>query len=41
LQQGPVVARTLRAIEERWVAAGFPTGDEFQRIVDESIKSAA
>ena len=41
LEQGPIVARTLRAIEERWVAAGFPTGDEFQRIVDESIKSAA
>ena len=40
LQAGPVVARTLRSIEDRWVAEGFPTGDEFQRIVDEAMRSA-
>ena len=38
LEQGPVIARTLRAIEDRWVAAGFPAGEEFQRIVDETIR---
>jgi poly(A) polymerase len=40
LQAGPVVARTLRSIEDRWVAEGFPTGDDFQRIVDEAMRSA-
>ena len=40
LQQGPVVARTLRAIEERWVAAGFPSGGAFQKIVDDVLRSA-
>ena len=40
LDQGPVVARTLREIEDRWLAAGFPTGEAFQRIVDDVLKSA-
>ena len=31
--QGPQVARTLREVEDRWVAAGFPDGEEFERIV--------
>ena len=29
LPEGPIVARTLKAIENRWVEAGFPTGDAF------------
>lgn len=33
LSPGPVVARTLRSIENRWVEAGFPAGEQFERIV--------
>jgi poly(A) polymerase len=40
LAEGPIVARTLRQIETRWVEAGFPRGDEFQTIVDEALKAA-
>lgn len=40
LPAGPVVARTLRAIEARWVAAGFPEGAELQRIVDDALTEA-
>ena len=40
LPEGPVVAKTLRAIEERWLEAGFPTGAEFEAIVEEAVKSA-
>jgi poly(A) polymerase len=39
LPEGPVVARTLRRIDNRWVEAGFPTGEEFQRIIEEEMKS--
>ncbi|HVL30173.1 MAG TPA: CCA tRNA nucleotidyltransferase [Sphingomicrobium sp.] len=34
--QGPLVARILQTIERDWVAAGFPGGEEFQRIVSEA-----
>ena len=40
LPQGPVVARTLRQIEDAWVAAGFPEGPRFDRIVEEAMASA-
>jgi poly(A) polymerase len=40
LSQGPVVAKTLQAIERRWVASSFPAGAEFERIVDEALLSA-
>lgn len=40
LTQGPVVAKTLRAIEQRWVESGFPAGEEFERIVTEALASA-
>lgn len=40
LPEGPVVARTLRAIEERWLEAGFPTAEKFEAIVEEAVKSA-
>ena len=33
LAEGPIVARTLKAIEDRWVEAGFPGGEAFERIV--------
>lgn len=39
LPKGPVVARTLRQIEDRWVQAGFPTGPEFERIVENAVQS--
>jgi poly(A) polymerase len=37
LQEGPVVAKTLRQIEDQWVKAGFPSGDEFERIVSDTL----
>jgi poly(A) polymerase len=40
LPEGPVVARTLRAIDERWVEAGFPSGDAFEQIVAEALGAA-
>ena len=40
LKEGPIVARTLRRIEDRWVAAGFPTGDAFERIAEEELGAA-
>jgi len=39
IAEGPIVATTLRAIEDRWVAAGFPEGDAFERIVAECLAS--
>jgi poly(A) polymerase len=40
LKEGPIVARTLRKIEDRWVAAGFPKGDELEAIVAETLADA-
>ena len=40
LPEGPVVARTLRQIEDRWVEAGFPTGAAFEQIVGEALARA-
>lgn len=39
LPEGPAVARTLRRIEDRWVEAGFPHGDQFERIVADALKT--
>ncbi len=41
LPEGPVVARTLRKIEERWLAAGFPKGSEFEAIVAQALAEAS
>jgi poly(A) polymerase len=41
LKEGPIVARTLRRIEDRWVEAGFPAGEEFERIVAEALQSTS
>ena len=38
--EGPAVSRTLRQIEERWVAADFPTGAEFDAILSEILTNA-
>ena len=40
LPEGPVVARTLRRIEDEWVQAGFPTGEPLDRIVSRALQSA-
>jgi poly(A) polymerase len=41
LAEGPVVARTLRAIEDRWVEEGFPGGEKLEQIVSDALGSAA
>ena len=38
--QGPVVSRTLRKIEERWIEAGFPDGPELDVIIAEAVEGA-
>jgi poly(A) polymerase len=40
LVEGPIVAKTLRQIEQRWVEAGFPAGDALETIVSESLAAA-
>jgi len=40
LAQGPIVARTLRQIENRWVEEGFPSGAKFEQIVEQALASA-
>jgi len=40
LPQGPVVARTLRKIDEAWADAGFPEGAELERIVGSALSAA-
>ena len=37
ISQGPEIARRLRSIEARWVAAGFPTGPAFAALVDAAL----
>jgi poly(A) polymerase len=39
LSQGPIVARALRMIEDRWVSEGFPDGDALERIVSETLSA--
>ena len=39
--EGPLVAKTLRRIEDRWVEAAFPRGDDFEKIVEGALQSAA
>ena len=41
LAEGPIVAKTLRRIEDQWIKAGFPTGDEFERIVSQVLATAS
>jgi poly(A) polymerase len=40
LAEGPIVARTLKRIENRWVDEGFPEGKEFERIVADALAAA-
>ena len=39
LPEGPIVARSLKAIEQRWLEEGFPSGDRLDRIVDEVLSN--
>jgi poly(A) polymerase len=41
LREGPVVARTLKFIEDRWLAAGFPQGAELERIVEQALSEGS
>ena len=40
LPEGPLVARSLRAIESRWLESGFPSGTDFDRIVNDVLAAA-
>ena len=40
LAEGPIVASTLRKIEEGWLDAGFPGGAEFEAIVANALAEA-
>ena len=40
LREGPVVSKTLRRIEERWIAAGFPEGQGFDSIVADEVRES-
>ncbi|WP_294075066.1 CCA tRNA nucleotidyltransferase [Sphingomonas sp.] len=40
LTEGPIVARTLKRIENRWIETGFPSGEVFDALVDEALRSA-
>ena len=39
ITQGPLVAKTLQAIERAWVAEQFPRGDAFAAIVTKAVNS--
>ena len=40
LPEGPVVARTLKAIEDQWVKEGFPSDAGLERILTEALARA-
>ncbi len=37
LEPGPIVAQTLAAIEDAWIDAGFPSGDDFDALLERLI----
>jgi poly(A) polymerase len=39
IKAGPEVARTLRAIEDRWIAEGFPARDRVLEMLDEACSA--
>ncbi|HVI06144.1 MAG TPA: CCA tRNA nucleotidyltransferase, partial [Sphingomicrobium sp.] len=41
LPEGPVVARTLRRIEDQWVEEGFPAGDRLFKIIEDALVNAS
>lgn len=40
LREGPIVARTLKQIENRWVDAGFPDGEDLKAIIADALAAA-
>ena len=40
LSEGPIVARTLKRIEEQWVKSGFPRGHRLEAIVERNVAEA-
>ncbi|MFK3889061.1 CCA tRNA nucleotidyltransferase [Sphingomonas sp. NPDC079357] len=40
LAKGPDVARTLRVVEDRWIAEGFPAAERVAAIADEAVDQA-
>ena len=40
LEPGPVVAKTLRAVERTWVESGFPDNAELERIIAQAVAAA-
>lgn len=40
IKAGPQVAQTLRTIEDRWVAEGFPDGTRLGELLEEALRSA-
>jgi poly(A) polymerase len=40
LKEGPIVARTLRRIEDDWVRTGFPAGAALDEIVERALAEA-
>ena len=40
LLEGPIIARTLQAIERTWVEEGFPTGKDLESIVAAKVAAA-
>jgi poly(A) polymerase len=37
--KGPEVARLLRAVEEQWIAEGFPDAARVKHIADQTVAS--
>lgn len=37
---GPLVAKTLKSVENAWISAGFPTGPELEKLLDQALVEA-
>jgi poly(A) polymerase len=40
LKEGPVVAKTLKAVDQAWAESGFPQGEEFEALVARHVHAA-
>jgi poly(A) polymerase len=40
LVEGPVVARTLKAVDRAWAEEGFPDGVDFEQLIDRHVAAA-
>jgi poly(A) polymerase len=39
LKPGPAVGKAMKFIERQWVASGFPSGEELERIVAAALQA--